>query len=111
MLTGQSNSVNAGPEVLASPKRRRFSDLNSCEPRLTFFTRPKLAPDDDVIKDGVLTVRWWNCHGSCTETTSALYSAECLRRCLLFLFFDISRWTIYTCSFLSNKAGDLQSFE
>lgn len=25
MLTGQSNSVNAGPEVLASPKRRRIS--------------------------------------------------------------------------------------
>ena len=25
MLTGQSNSVNAGPEVLATPKRRRFS--------------------------------------------------------------------------------------
>jgi transposase len=25
MLTGQSNTVDAGPEVLSSPKRRRFS--------------------------------------------------------------------------------------
>lgn len=44
------------------------ADNNSCEPRLVFYIgEPIIRPDDDVINDGLLVVRWYNCHGSCLE--------------------------------------------
>ncbi len=43
------------------------SDNNSCEPALVFGVAPIIKPEDQTIENGILTVKWWNCHGTCAE--------------------------------------------